>query len=43
VRFEPQGTSTGGTYRIMADDVAWRVTVDAFTGRVRSDRAERER
>jgi general secretion pathway protein H len=43
VRFEPQGTSSGGDYRIVADDVAWRVTVDAFTGRVKSDRAERDR
>jgi general secretion pathway protein H len=43
VRFEPQGTSSGADYRIVADDVAWRVTVDAFTGRVKSDRAERER
>jgi general secretion pathway protein H len=36
VRFEPHGTSTGGHYRIVANDVVWRVTVDAFTGRVRA-------
>ena len=34
VRFDPQGTSSGGEYRIVADDVAWRVTIAAFTGRV---------
>lgn len=38
VRFEPHGTSTGGNYRIVADDVTWHVTVDAFTGRVRTFR-----
>lgn len=38
VRFEPHGTSTGGHYRIVADNVVWRVTIDAFTGRVRTIR-----
>ena len=38
VRFEPHGTSTGGQYRIVADNVVWRVTIDAFTGRVRTTR-----
>jgi general secretion pathway protein H len=38
VRFEPHGTSTGGDYRIVADNIVWRVTVDAFTGRVRTIR-----
>jgi type II secretory pathway pseudopilin PulG len=41
VRFEPHGSSTGGEYRIAADDIAWRVTIDAFTGRVRTVRDER--
>ena len=41
VRFEPQGSSSGGEYRIAADDVTWRVTIDPFTGRVRTARAER--
>jgi general secretion pathway protein H len=36
VRFEPQGTSTGGHYRIVAREVAYRVTIDPLTGRVRS-------
>lgn len=38
VRFEPHGASTGGDYRILADDVTWRVTVDPLTGRVRTAR-----
>lgn len=38
VRFEPHGTSTGGHYRIVADNIVWRVTIDAFTGRVRTIR-----
>ena len=38
VRFEPHGTSTGGQYRIVADNVVWRVSIDAFTGRVRTSR-----
>ena len=41
VRFEPYGSSSGGEYRINADDVAWRVTIDAFTGRVRTMRDDR--
>ena len=41
VRFEPHGSSSGGEYRIAADDIAWRVTIDAFTGRVRTVRDER--
>jgi hypothetical protein len=38
VRFAPQGTSTGGQYRVSSDTVAYRVTVDAITGRVRNRR-----
>ena len=38
VRFEPQGSSSGGEYRIVAGSVAYRITVDAVTGRVRSVR-----
>jgi general secretion pathway protein H len=38
VRFDPEGTSTGGDYRIVADDGAWRLTIDAFTGRVTTAR-----
>jgi general secretion pathway protein H len=43
VRFEPQGTSSGGEYRIVADQVTWRVTIDPFTGRVKTARDEKER
>jgi prepilin-type N-terminal cleavage/methylation domain-containing protein len=38
VRFEPEGTSTGGEYRLTDGGSSWRVTVDAVTGRVRSVR-----
>ena len=39
VRFSPEGFSTGGTFRIAsAHGVAYRVTVDSLTGRVRSRR-----
>ena len=43
VRFEPQGTSSGGEYRIVADEVTWRVTIDPFTGRVKTARDEKGR
>ena len=36
VRFEPEGTSTGGEYRLHSGDTTYRVTVDSVTGRVRS-------
>ncbi len=36
VRFEPEGTSSGGEYRLREGGTAYRVTVDAVTGRVRS-------
>lgn len=38
VRFDPEGTSTGGAFRVTAGTVRYRVTVDAVTGRVRSER-----
>ena len=38
VRFEPQGTSSGGEYRVKVGDVVYRVTVDPITGRVKNTR-----
>lgn len=38
VRFAPQGTSTGGQFRVRSGTVTYRVTVDAVTGRVRNHR-----
>lgn len=38
LRFAPQGSSTGGEYRIVAGTITYRITVDALTGRVRSVR-----
>jgi prepilin-type N-terminal cleavage/methylation domain-containing protein len=38
VRFEPYGTSNGGDFRVTSGAVSYRVTVDATTGRVRSQR-----
>jgi general secretion pathway protein H len=38
VRFEPQGGSSGGDFRLASGTIAYRVTVDALTGRVRSAR-----
>jgi len=38
VRFEPQGISNGGDFRLTSGSVAYRVTVDSVTGRVRSAR-----
>jgi general secretion pathway protein H len=38
VRFEPQGGSSGGDFRLSSGTISYRVTVDALTGRVRSDR-----
>ncbi len=38
VRFEPQGVSNGGDFRMIAGRVVYRVTVDALTGRVRTRR-----
>lgn len=38
VRFEPQGNSSGGDFRLVVGGFAYRVTVDPVTGRVRSAR-----
>ena len=38
VRFEPQGTSSGGQYKVTTGDVVYRVTVDPITGRVKNTR-----
>jgi general secretion pathway protein H len=38
VHFEPPGNSSGGEFRLTAGAVAYRVTVDAVTGRVKSRR-----
>jgi type II secretion system protein H len=38
VRFEPQGGSSGGDFRLASSGIVYRVTVDALTGRVRSAR-----
>ena len=38
VRFEPQGTSSCGVYRLSSGKIAYRVTVDPVTGRVRNQR-----
>jgi type II secretion system protein H len=38
VRFEPQGGSSGGDFRLQSGSISYRVTVDALTGRVRSTR-----
>jgi len=38
VRFEPQGTSSGGEFRLTSGKVSYRVSVDAVTGRVRNHR-----
>jgi general secretion pathway protein H len=38
VRFEPQGTSSGGVFRVSLGTIRYRVTVDGLTGRVRMAR-----
>lgn len=38
VRFEPEGSSSGGEFRLTSGNTAYRVTVDAVTGRVRATR-----
>jgi len=38
VRFEPQGTSSGGEFHLWSGKIAYRVTVDPVTGRVRNQR-----
>jgi prepilin-type N-terminal cleavage/methylation domain-containing protein len=38
VRFDPNGVSSGGDFRLVTRTVQYRVTVDALTGRVRAER-----
>jgi prepilin-type N-terminal cleavage/methylation domain-containing protein len=38
VRFDPEGTSSGGAFRLTSGGTTYRVTVEAATGRVRSAR-----
>jgi general secretion pathway protein H len=38
VRFDAQGGSSGGDFRLSSGSITWRVTVDPLTGRVRSGR-----
>ena len=38
VRFDAQGGSSGGDFRLSSGAITYRVTVDALTGRVRSAR-----
>jgi prepilin-type N-terminal cleavage/methylation domain-containing protein len=38
VSFEPEGSSSGGEFRLTASGVTYRVTVEPMTGRVRSTR-----
>lgn len=38
VRFEPQGTSSGGEFRLSSGAVIYRISVNAVTGRVRNRR-----
>ena len=38
VRFDPEGVSSGGDFRLTSGRARYRVTVDPLTGRVRIDR-----
>lgn len=38
VRFEPEGSASGGEFRLTSGTTAYRVAVDAVTGRVRATR-----
>lgn len=38
VRFEPQGVSNGGAFRLASGAIRYRVTIDPLTGRVRTER-----
>ena len=40
VRFEPNGVSSGGEFRLTAGHTRYRVIVDPLTGRVRAERQE---
>ena len=38
VRFDPEGTSTGGDFHLATGTARYRVTIDRLTGRVRTER-----
>jgi general secretion pathway protein H len=38
VRFEPQGVSSGGNFRLTSGAIRYRVRVDGLTGRVKAER-----
>jgi general secretion pathway protein H len=38
VRFEPQGVSSGGNFRLTSGSIRYRVRVDGLTGRVKAER-----
>jgi general secretion pathway protein H len=38
VRFDPNGVSSGGEFRLATKNIRYRVTVDPLTGRVRAER-----
>jgi prepilin-type N-terminal cleavage/methylation domain-containing protein len=38
VRFDPNGVSSGGDFRLITRNIRYRVTVDPLTGRVRAER-----
>jgi type II secretion system protein H len=38
VTFQPQGISSGGEFRLSANNIVYRVTVEAMTGRVKAER-----
>ena len=38
VRFDPNGVSSGGEFRLATRSIRYRVTVDPLTGRVRAER-----
>jgi len=38
VRFDPNGVSSGGDFRLATKTIRYRVTVDPLTGRVRAER-----
>jgi prepilin-type N-terminal cleavage/methylation domain-containing protein len=38
VRFDPNGVSSGGDFRLATKHIQYRVTVDPLTGRVRAER-----
>jgi prepilin-type N-terminal cleavage/methylation domain-containing protein len=40
VRFEPNGVSSGGDFRLTSGGTRYRITVDPLTGRVRVERRE---